>query len=110
MKEELHQRAATPPLDKTNRVQQIYNDLITSMTAGKSFDDACKELSLEPQTIWRGLLPSEGFIEEWRAFISDERTESKAAIASLRDTAVIALQWALLNPEHPHAARLAYLI
>jgi len=109
MKEELYKRAAMPPLDK-KPIQQIYTDLLASMSCGKSFNAACKEFSLDPMTIWRDLLPSEGFRKEWEAFMLEERTKAQAALASLRDTALGALEFALLDYDRPDSARLAYKI
>ena len=81
MKEELYQRAATPPLDAQTPVQ-IYNDLLTSLTAGNSLEDACKALSLDLETVRRDLLPSPAFRKQLEAFMAEQITHAATAIAS----------------------------
>lgn len=112
MKEEQHKSAATPTLlDEQTPVQQIYTDLLTSMTAGNSLENACKALSLDLETVRRDLLPSPAFEQELKVFMVEQRTKAAASLASLQEAALGVLQVSLhTTSDEPRTARLAHRI
>jgi hypothetical protein len=111
MKEELNKRAGTPDsVQKRKTREQVYTDLLNSLRAGESFDEACKALSLDPENVWRDFLPSGDFRKEWDEFMAQQRSYARTAMASLRESATNALKMTLQDSGNPHAGPLAYRI
>jgi hypothetical protein len=112
MKEEQHKSAATSALYSPEQSPvQIYTDLLTSMTAGNSLEDACKALSLDVGTVRRDLLPSPAFRKQLEAFMAEQITYAATGIASLQEPALAALRMNLQGGgEDPRIARLAHRI
>ena len=111
MKEKQRKRADAPLLvPEQARVHQIYNDLLTSLTAGNTLEDACKALSLDVGTVRRDFLPSDEFRKQLTAFMAEQVTHAATALASLREPALNNLRMALYGGDDPRTARLAHRI